>query len=410
MEDPNQYIETKRMRKWPLYVAIAGITLGIGIMVFAIEHSGKKKAEEAKKPEIQMRDDKPLVSTDGGMGLANPPAPAPAPAPVEPKPIVVVKDKDPRDTSRELDDLRRQKVQAAMTALSSPLVIRKVSEKEDKKSDGKQLVEKTMDGSRPDSRERPSDRLDQLDRLERLAGATKGGEYNPAADRDKEAFFDRAKVSDRQWISPNTRMAGHRFEAKTGTVIPALMIGGINSDLPGQIIAQVAQNVYDTADGRYLLIPQGARLYGVYDSRIIYGQSRVLVAWNRIIFPDGSAITLESMPGADSAGYSGFEDQVNNHYFRIFGGALLMSLVSGGASWAVDSVTPSDNSNNGSPTLQQQMSSSLATQLGQTTSQLLSKNMSIKPTLEIRPGYRFNVIVTKDLVFRAPYREQRHEP
>ena len=301
---------------------------------------------------------------------------------------------------RELEELRRQRHQAAMSALSSPLVIRKV------KDEAKTGLLGESNALTPEK-----EPANHLDRLERLAGAPREGDYNPAADKDKEAFFDRAKKTDKQWISPNTRMAGQRYEVKTGAVIPAVMIGGINSDLPGQIIAQVSQNVFDTANGRFLLVPQGARLYGVYDSRIIYGQARVLVAWNRIIFPDGSAITLESMPGTDSAGYSGFNDEVNNHYFRTFGGALLMSLITGTTSWAVDSMTPTSNSSNSTnssstPTLQQEMASALATQFGQTTSKLLEKNMNIKPTLEIRPGYRFNVIVTKDLVFKESYREQ----
>lgn len=397
LNDPNEYVETTRARKWPLYLIISVLTVLLGVLVYAVEFSNKKKANEVK-PTIAVSDDKPIIVDTGGRGLATPPQP-PQPAIPEAPQIVVVKGTEPPEFRRESDELRRQRHQAAMNALSSPLIIRKGK---DDKLENKQVAE------RSDTSEKPAGPNDRLDRLERLAGTPRDGEYNPAADKDKEAFFERSRKSDRQWISSSTRTAGHRFEVKTGSVIPALMIGGISSDLPGQIIAQVAQNVYDTADGRFLLIPQGSRLYGVYDSRIIYGQSRVLVAWNRIIFPDGSAITLESMPGTDSAGYSGFNDEVNNHYFRIFGGALLMTLISGGASWAVDTVAPSNTSltGNNTPTLQQEMASGLATQLGQTTSKLLEKNINIKPTLEIRPGYRFNVVVTKDLVFKEPYHDQ----
>lgn len=402
LNDPNEYIETQRMRKWPLYASIVVGAILLGVLVYSVEFTSKAKKDVKEKPAIVVRDDKPLVSDNaGGMGMATPPPP-PAPT-TPPKPIVqVVTSNEPPEYKRELEELRRQRHQAAMTALSSPLVIRKVKD---------ETAKAGLPGESNPLKPEKESSGDHLDRLERLAGAPREGDYNPAADKDKEAFFDRAKKTDKQWISPNTRMAGQRFEVKTGAVIPAVMIGGINSDLPGQIIAQVSQNVFDTANGHFLLIPQGARLYGVYDSRIIYGQSRVLVAWNRIIFPDGSAITLESMPGTDSAGYSGFNDEVNNHYFRTFGGALLMSLITGTTSWAVDSMTPTSNSSNSTnssstPTLQQEMASALATQFGQTTSKLLEKNMNIKPTLEIRPGYRFNVIVTKDLVFKEPYREQ----
>ena len=229
--------------------------------------------------------------------------------------------------------------------------------------------------------------------------------YDPAADKDKEAFFDRAG-KDSTWSLPHTRTAGQKFEVKTGAVIPGVMVTGINSDLPGNIIAQVSQNVFDSATGNHLLLPQGAKLFGVYDSRVIYGQERVLVAWNRVVFPDGSAITLGAMPGSDKSGYAGYSDQVDNHYFRIFGSAVLMSLMSGGMAYTMDSLDTS-NSESDKPTLQNEMGSALAAQLGQATLQLLQKNLNIKPTLEIRPGYQFNVIVTKDLVFERPYRPER---
>jgi len=181
------------------------------------------------------------------------------------------------------------------------------------------------------------------------------------------------------------------------------MVTGVNSDLPGNLIAQVSQNVYDTANGNHLLIPQGAKIFGAYDSRVVYGQSRVLVAWNRIVFPDGSAVTLGAMPGADMAGYAGFKDKVDNHYLRIFGSAFLMSLITGGMSYAMDKVDNNNNYGDNSTSMQDEMASALAAQMGQVTLSLLQKNLSIKPTLEIRPGFRFNIVVTKDVIFRGPY-------
>ncbi len=397
MNDPNEYIETARMRKLPLYIFIGVMAILAGILVYSVNFSDKAKKEEKPKPTVGARDDKPLVNDTVGMGLASPPAPAPMESKNNDQPqIVVVTSNDPPELRREHEDLRRQKHQAAMSALSSPLVIRKGKEDSAGKPAAAQVAVATKEGE-----------TRNLNAADRQPSIVREGEYNPASDKDKEGFFDRAKASDRQWLSTSTRMAGQPFEIKTGSIIPAVMIGGINSDLPGQIIAQVSQNVFDTADGLHLLIPQGSKLYGVYDSRIVYGQSRVLVAWNRIIFPDGSAITLESMPGTDGAGFSGFNDDTNNHYFRIFGNALLMSLITGGTAWAVDTMTPNHGtSSNTSPSLQQQMASSLAAQLGQATAQTVSKGMNIKPTLEIRPGYRFNIIVTKDLVFREPYRDR----
>jgi len=191
------------------------------------------------------------------------------------------------------------------------------------------------------------------------------------------------------------------FELRAGFVVPATLISGINSDLPGQIMAQVAQNVYDTPTGKHLLIPQGSRLVGSYSSDVAYGQSRVLVAWQRIVFPDGKAMDIGTMPGADSAGYAGFNDQVNNHYLRVFGSAFLMSGVVAGVSMS------QDRGNSGNQGNQQRASDALSEALGQvlgnTIAQIISKNLNIAPTLEIRPGYRFNVIVTKDMTFSKPY-------
>lgn len=191
------------------------------------------------------------------------------------------------------------------------------------------------------------------------------------------------------------------FELRAGFVVPATLISGINSQLPGQIMAQVSQSVYDTATGKHLLIPQGSRLVGMYSSDVVYGQSRVLIAWQRIVFPDGKAMDIGSMPGADGVGYAGFNDQVNNHYFRIFASAFLMSGVTAGIAMSQNA---NRNSVFGRPNASSAMSEALGQQLGQVTAQMIAKNMNIAPTLEIRPGYRFNVIVTKDMTFSKPYR------
>ena len=213
--------------------------------------------------------------------------------------------------------------------------------------------------------------------------------------------FASANGGDRWKLDSQVEPPRSPFELRAGFVIPATLISGINSELPGQIMGQVSANVYDTPTGKHLLIPQGSRLVGAYSSDVVYGQSRVLVAWQRIVFPDGKALDLGSMPGADSAGYAGFADQVNNHYLRIFGSALLMSGVVAGVTY-----TQQQNQQQtvtGTVSAQQTMSAALGQQLGQVAAQMISKNLSIAPTLEIRPGYRFNVVVVKDLTFSKPY-------
>ncbi len=405
--DPVEGPAHERIGRWPLYAGLLAACVAGAILIYSIHSDDQKRRTGTNQATEVTGDTRPLIADSGKMsgftgqpklppGADPKPQPTPQPQPQPQLNIKVEQDGVSQELRREREELRRYRHQAAMTALTSGLVARKG--KTEDQAPGKGGSQASQAVSRESQSQRPREIMDVLSRQRR------DGDYDPAADKDKEEFFNRAKASDK-WVSPNTRVAGHPYEVKTGSVIPAVMIAGINSDLPGQIIAQVAQNVYDSAEGRSLLIPQGSKLYGIYDSRVIYGQSRVLVAWQRIIFPDGSSITLESMPGTDSAGYSGFTDEVNNHYFRIFGQAILMSLITGGTSWSIDTVTPTSSSN--TPTFQQQMSSALATQLGQATSQMLSKNMNIKPTLEIRPGYRFNVVVTKDLVFKEAYSDAR---
>lgn len=140
---------------------------------------------------------------------------------------------------------------------------------------------------------------------------------------------------------------------------------------------------------------------------MVWGQERVLIAWNRLILPDGSSVTLGAMTGADLAGYASFHDQADNHYLRIFGSTVLMSLVTGGTSYATDQVSNTSISEKGNATsVQDEMAAALDAQLGQTTLQFLKKNLNIKPTLEIRPGYQFSVVVTKDVAFGGAYGER----
>ena len=219
---------------------------------------------------------------------------------------------------------------------------------------------------------------------------------NDYANFDATRQEDRWKL-DSQPVAPRTP-----YSLLPGFVIPAVLISGINSELPGQILAQVSQDVYDTATGKHRLMPQGARLVGEYSSEVAFGQSRVLVAWQRIIFPDGKTMDIGAMPGTDGIGQSGFNDKTNNHYLRIFGSALLMSAVIAGATYSQRDAGGGGGvygrQNAGSV-----LSQSLGQQLGQAATRLMMKNLNIAPTLEIRPGFRFNVVVTKDMVFSKPY-------
>ena len=236
-----------------------------------------------------------------------------------------------------------------------------------------------------------------------MGGGSLGGFNNDNMSRPGSQHLLKEQPDDNKWtLDSKIHTPSTPFEILTGTVIPAVMVTGINSDLPGQMIAQVSQNVYDTARGEHLIIPQGTRLIGQYGNSVAYGQERVLVAWNRIVFPDGKSIDIGSMPGATGAGYSGLKDKVNHHYWRLFGSAFLMSMISAGVVYSQDRYADDDDEY-GRVTASSAMAEQLANQIGQTAAQLIQRNLTIAPTLEIRPGFRFNVVVTKDMVFGKPY-------
>ncbi|CAM4489395.1 MAG: hypothetical protein LEGION0403_FIIPPAGN_02877 [Legionella sp.] len=198
--------------------------------------------------------------------------------------------------------------------------------------------------------------------------------------------------------NPNTP-----YELSAGSVIPGVMVSSIRSTLAGQIIGQVSQNVYDTATGKHLLIPQGTKVLGLYSSDVGYGQDTLLVAWQRLTFPDGRKLDIGSMPGTDSAGMTGFRDQVDAHYTRIFGSAFLMSGIVAGISYSQNQ-NQGNNGFNNQPTAGSVLSQALGQQLGEVTAQMIAKNLNVSPTLKIGTGYEFNIMVTKDLVFKKPYR------
>ena len=175
---------------------------------------------------------------------------------------------------------------------------------------------------------------------------------------------------------------------QAGSIIPAALITGIRSDLPGQITAQVTANVYDSPTGRILLIPQGARLIGEYDSEIAAGQTRVLLAWDRLIMPDGRSIVLERQPGADAAGYAGLQDRVNQHWGNLLKAAAVSTLLGVGAELGADSEDD----------LTRALRRGSQDTINQTGQQIVRRQLNVQPTLTIRPGHPLRVVLTRDLV------------
>ncbi|WP_334539554.1 TrbI/VirB10 family protein [Bradyrhizobium sp. AZCC 1708] len=216
--------------------------------------------------------------------------------------------------------------------------------------------------------------------------------------QDRKLAFVNASI-DRRTASPDrvTRPAS-TYVVQAGSVIPAALITGISSDLPGQITAQVTENVFDTPTGRSLLVPQGARLIGIYDSQVAFGQSRVLRVWTRLIMPNGRSIVLERQPGVDTAGYAGLQGEVDHHWGQLFKAALLSTLLGVGAELGSGS-----DAGNGSNALIRALRRGAEDSLKQTGQQIVRRNLNIQPTLTIRPGFPVRVIVNRDLVLE-PYR------
>lgn len=225
--------------------------------------------------------------------------------------------------------------------------------------------------------------------------AVSGGQAGAADSQSQhKAFMAENKTGDDGYLHALVEAPIGKHELLAGSIIPAVLITALNSDLPGFVTAMVRQTVYDSLNHRIVVIPQGSKLIGRYSSDVAYGQTRALIAWNRLIFPDGGMIDLQGMSGTDGQGQSGFEDQVDNHYVKIFGSSILMSILGTAAQLS----QPANNVPMTQPTPQQQAAASLATGLESTGNKMLEKNLSIQPTIKIRAGYLFNVMVNKTMI------------
>ena len=210
----------------------------------------------------------------------------------------------------------------------------------------------------------------------------------------KEAFMKAGPTETRN--SGNLTLPISPYQVMAGTVVAGALVTGIKSDLPGDVIATVTEPVYDTATGRFLLIPQGSRILGKYNSQVSYGQSRVQVVWNRIILPDTSSLTLDNLAGTDPAGYAGLEDDVDYHWGRIFAGAALTTLLGVGAELAAP-----ENRQDGDRVIIAGRDSAQDS-INQVGQEMTRRNLNIQPTLTQRPGLPVRIIVNRDLVLR-PY-------
>jgi len=212
--------------------------------------------------------------------------------------------------------------------------------------------------------------------------------------QDRKVAFLAAAVDRKTVSADRLTNPANRYVVQAGAVIPAALVTGIRSDLPGQVTAQVTEHVYDSPTGNYLLIPQGSKLVGTYDSHVAFGQDRVLLVWTRLIMPNGRSIVLERQPGADTQGLAGLEDEVDRHWGRLAGAAALSTLLGVGSQLGAGS---------NESAIVTALRRGSADSLNQTGQQVVRRNLNIQPTITIRPGFPVRVLVNRDLVL-APYR------
>jgi type IV secretory pathway VirB10-like protein len=222
----------------------------------------------------------------------------------------------------------------------------------------------------------------------------------------KQAFLESGRGRTSDYLQSTRTAPLSAYEIKAGWEIPAALERALNSDLPGELKALVTSNVYDTATGRHLLIPQGSRLIGRYDSRIAYGQDGVQVAWSRLIFPDASSIDLDGMVGLDAQGNAGLRSKVDRHYKRMFGFAALSSLFTA----AFEVAQRRNQSILVNPSAGDTASAAVGRELSQTGAMMTRRNMNVQPTIKVPVGYKFTVRVNRDILFEAPYEPLLADP
>lgn len=238
----------------------------------------------------------------------------------------------------------------------------------------------------------------EADLAAQLSGLNRQDKYtDPNLQEEKRAFL---KTTGNTHVSPHRLQSpASPYSLMAGSIIPVTLETGINSDLPGDITGIVRERVFDSVTGRYLLIPQGSRVLGVYDSVIAYGQERVLVVWTRIIMPNGESLALEGMKGVDLSGFAGYRDQVDHHYRRVIGSVILSSFL------GVSTATLEGNREN--DTVTQDFARAVGANINQAGQNILQKNLGIQPTITIRPGQSVNISVHQNLVLK-PYHDRHN--
>lgn len=369
-------LTSARLSKKAAFTAIAVLAAILGVIIVNVSREKPKKAAEETKKDLQ-----PALNAANSLTRDVPdvePAPKPVQPPVLPATAASVK-KNSADDAR-LADTAVPKFSKEESAEVVPAVA------------GYSSTAPSQGENTNSPPSRPTNSLRGGSGEEPAAG-------EPDLNRQDEKLTFLSKTRQSTYLNGRLEAPVSPFELKTGTVIPGILVSALSSDLPGEIIAQVSQNVYDSASGNHLLIPQGTRIFGHYDSQVSFGQSRVLVVWQRLIYPNAATLELGGMSGHDESGNAGFADQVNNHYGRIFGWGLVTSILSAGYQLS----QPQQNNLLVPPSNQQVAAAAVGQQMAQLGAEIARRNMQVQPSIEIRKGYRLNVMVNKDVVFPGSY-------
>jgi type IV secretion system protein VirB10 len=409
----------KGRRTWGQKIIMFVFFLAVVIFAFVFMSSNAENVSQKQKKESQ-RGNRPATFADSKLleeelfaaasrgGGYNTPAETASPDPVaaqQPKTqIIMVRAKPsvktpPKKTERPLTDSEKELARRYRDMRSNAIL-----SKSDVEGFGFTNEEggKTVN-ARTDSTFVPPNHAAQYDIPPEAMQALMQGAQRDANGQSQKLDFLLKEGAGRtpQGYSENTRIPQiAKMELKAGTVIPGLLLTGLNSDLPGTIIGQVSENVYDSATGDYLLIPQGTRILGVYDSKITYGQKRINVVWNRLIYPDGSSLNINGSPGADLAGYSGIKGKVDNHYGQLLSAVLFTSVFASAADIATGGRDSNNNNNdNDKKSVRDIIVETAGAEIAQIGAKMADRALDIQPTIKVKPGQRFNVIVQQDVVF-----------
>ena len=378
---------TRRVNHRPLLIAgflALGIVALIFYAAFAIRRQPPQSLEDAHGKRVTVP---AAYRAPSGNAWVRRPTPTP-PATLS----AVIATPQPTPTP---DEVAKARLAAYLAALKAPAGVQ---------VDASRVFASKPKPSMPPQSVAMLERQDPNNARSALAAYQAGGaaRYSPAEAGAAVPLGDDADGSADRWtLHATLQTPKSPYVLLPASLIPATLISAVISELPGMIKAQVSEDVYDTPSGQYLLIPKGSMLVGQYSSKVIYGQNRLLIAFNRLQYPDppGRSLDLGAMPGVGDDGASGGHDEVDTHFFRTFGHALLMSVITAGVAISQPHYGGGYDSYNAS----QALSEALGQNLGTAMSMLFEKDINVAPTLKLRQGYNFSVMVSRDVFFPGPY-------